>query len=97
MLKNGGWELMQALTDLVNTCWVDAKVPEDLQKGVIAYLPNKGNLSDCNNWLGITLSVPGKVLCSILLRRLRQAVDEQLREEQGFRRGRSCMEQIFVL
>lgn len=88
---------MQALTDLVNTCWVDAKVPEDLQKGVIAFLPKKGNLSDCNNWLGITLSVLGKVLCSILLRRLRQAVDEQLREEQGFRSGRSCMEQIFVL
>lgn len=44
------------------------------------------------------LSVPGKVLCLVFLRRLHQTVDAWLLEEQaGFHPGRSCGEQIFVL
>ncbi|PIO59352.1 hypothetical protein TELCIR_19187 [Teladorsagia circumcincta] len=62
-------------------------------------MPKKGNLSDCGKWRGITLlSVPGKTFCTVLLRRLRTAIDERLREEQAeFRTGRSCREQIFTL
>ena len=62
-------------------------------------LPKKGNLTDCKNWRGITLlSVLGKVFCIVLFRRLIGAVENILREEQaGFRRGRSCSEQIFTL
>ena len=56
-------------------------------KKIIVKLPKKGNLSDCNNWRGITL-----------LNRVQNAVDQTLREEQaGFRKGRSCTEQIFAL
>jgi len=56
-------------------------------------------LADRNNWRGVTLlSVPGKVLCGILLDRLRDVVDTKLREQQaGFGKGRSCNEQIFTL
>ena len=56
-------------------------------------------MPDCNNWRGITLlSVPGKIFCSILLNRIRSAVDHLLREEQtGFRPGRSFIDQIFAL
>jgi len=62
-------------------------------------LPKKGNLSDCNNWRGITLlSTPGKVFTRVLLDRLQNAVDQTLCEEQaGFRKGRSCTEQISAL
>ena len=62
-------------------------------------LPKKGDLSDCNNWRSITLlSIPGKVFCTVLLNRLREHVDSRLREEQaGFRKRRSCSEQIFTL
>ena len=38
------------------------------------------------------------MFCSVLLNRLREHVASRLREEQaGFRRGRSCSEQIFTL
>ena len=59
----------------------------------------KGNLSDCNNWRGITLlSSPGKAFCSVLLNRLKDKIDRILRQEQaGFRSERSCGEQIFTL
>jgi len=42
--------------------------------------------------------VNGTVLSIVLLERLKEAVDENLREQQvGFRKGRSCCEQIFTL
>ena len=44
------------------------------------------------------LSVPGKVFCRVLLHRIKTSVERILREEQaGFRGGRSCVDQIFVL
>ena len=40
----------------------------------------------------------GKTFCRILLQRLRQAIERILREEQaGFRAGRGCTDQIFIL
>ena len=74
-------------------------MPEDWQKGIIIKLPRKGDLTICGNWRGINLlSVPGKVFCRVLLHRLKAAIERILREEQaGFRSGRSCVDQIFVL
>ena len=92
-------KMIEELTKLLNNCWQKESVPEDWQKGIIIKIPKKGNLNDCNNWRGITLlSVPGKIFCLVLLQRLRDAIEKMLREEQaGFRRGRSCSEQIFTL
>ena len=99
LLKFGEHSMIVALTRLMNRCWAARQVPLDWQRGVIVKLPKKGNLTDCYNWRGITLlSVPGKVFCTVLLRRLRQSIDSVLREEQaGFRSNRSCAEQIFTL
>jgi len=79
--------------------WQDLEVPEDWKNGVIIKLPEKGSLKDCNNWRGITLlSTSSKVFNRVLLNRLQDAVDCTLRDEQaGFRKGRSCIEQIFTL
>ena len=44
------------------------------------------------------LSTPGKVLNRILLERMKEAVDSKLRDQQaGFRRNRSCADQIASL
>ena len=66
---------------------------------MIVELPKKGNLSNCNNWRGITLlSIPGKVLSIILLNRLKDSIDLKRREQQAdFRSNWSCSEQIFTL
>ncbi|KAK1796709.1 hypothetical protein P4O66_009731 [Electrophorus voltai] len=99
MLKHGGDAIVNTLTVLLNKGWQDQNVPSDWRKGVIVKLPKKGNTANCKNWPCITLlTVPGKVFCSVLLRSLQQAVDEILREEQaGFRAGRSCSEQIYMV
>ena len=44
------------------------------------------------------LSVPGKVLCKVLQRRLSTKVDEYLMESQcGFRKGRGCIDHMFAI
>jgi len=84
---------------LCNHIWSEEVVPLDWRSSIIIPLPKKGDLSDCNNWRGISLlSVPGKVMTTLMLNRMRQAIDSVLREEQaGFRAGRACNDQIFTL
>ena len=44
------------------------------------------------------MSVPGKVMCRIIIDRIEGEVDCMIRKEQaGFRTGRSCIDQIFIL
>ena len=99
ILKEGGEEVVQWLALICNAAWKSGKVPTDWQSGITVKLPKKGDLTDPNNWRGVTLlSVPGKVFVLMLLNRLRKAVDDKMREEQaGFRPGRSCTDQIFTL
>jgi len=99
LLKGGGETIEQRLTMLCNKVWDTGEVPTEWKDGIILPPPKKGNLADCNNWRGITLlSVPGKVLATVILNRLKAALEKDLRAEQaGFRQGRSCCDQIFTL
>ena len=71
----------------------------DWKDGVVVCIPKKGSLADSNNWSGVTLlSTPGKVYCQMMLNRMRDMVDGELRKEQtGFKPKLSCAEQIFTL
>ncbi len=68
---------------------------KDWPKGLTVKISKKGDLKNCDNWRGITLlSIPSRVL----LNRVVKAIDTRVRQEQaGFRKGRGCMDQIFVL
>ena len=87
------------LHELLSLVWESEQCPEEWKRGTIIKLPKKGNLTDCNNWRGITLlSVPGKVMAIIILERICETLDRKLREGQaGFRAGRACADHIFVL
>ena len=89
----------QVLQPLFTAIWDEKQLPEDWTEGVIVKIPKKGALGNCNNWRGITLlSVPSKILAKIIIKRIEEAVDQQLRKEQaGFRPGRGCTDQIFTL
>jgi len=83
LLKYGGKALAQNITTLCNRIWVTREIPEDWCVGIIIPIPKKGDLRDCNNWREITLlSVPGKVMCSIILDRIKGTVDKTLRQQQ---------------
>ena len=84
LMKAGGQTIIFKLTTLLNTCWTNKMVSDEWSKGIIVKLPKKGNLTDCNNWRGICLlTILGKILSTILLKRLSLAVDVTLREEQA--------------
>lgn len=87
------------LIPLFTKIWEQEEIPTDWSRGVIIKIPQKGSLSDCNNWRGITLlSVPSKIFCKVITQRITQAVDDILRKEQsGFRKGRGCTDHIFTL
>ena len=59
----------------------------------------KGDPLECKSNRGISLlSVPGKLYGRILIDRVVEQSEGQIGEEQsGFRKGRSCSDQIFVL
>ena len=87
------------LQQIFQKIWDTEDIPISWKKGLIVKLPKKGDLSDSNNWRGITLlSITSKVFSRIILSRISEAIDEILRQEQaGFRKGKSCIDQIFVL
>ena len=87
------------LHGLFEKIWTEEKYPNDWKEGHLVKIPKKGDLSNCNNYRGITLlSIPGKVFTRILLERIKETVDGQLRDNQtGFRKNRSCTDQIAAL
>ncbi|CAC5404203.1 unnamed protein product [Mytilus coruscus] len=89
----------QMLYELFGKIWEKEEVPLEWKEGHMVKLPKKGNLSICDNYRGIMLlSVPGKVLNRVMLNRLKNAIDEKLRDNQaGFRQNRSCADQIATL
>ena len=95
-LKAGGQTSVNTLHDLINRIWGTETIPQDWRKGLLVKLPKKGNISYCENWRGITLlSIPSKVLSSIILARLKSTLDKVMKGEQaGFRQERSCTGQI---
>ena len=87
------------LLDLVHTAWKEQSVPKDWTDAVLVPIPKKGDLSNCDNWRGISLlDVVGKVIARILQDRLQQLAEEELPESQcGFRKGRGCSDMIFAV
>ena len=89
----------EMLLPLFRKIWDEEEIPKDWKDGHIIKLPKKGDLSNCENYRGITLlSIPGKIFNRILLERMKDSVDEILRDNQaGFRSNRSCTDQIATL
>ena len=99
-LKSGGYVCAEWMVRLLNVCLSSGRVPEEWKIGCIVPLyKGKGDPLECKNNRGISLlSVPGKVYGRILIERVIENSEEQVGEEQsGFRKGRSCADQIFVL
>nr|KAG5713136.1 hypothetical protein BaRGS_007663 [Batillaria attramentaria] len=95
-LKEGGNDIIDQLHHLLILIWTTEEMPTEWKKGLLVKLPKHGNLSQCCKWKGITLlSIPSKVLTRVILDRMKDVLDKTLRDEQaGFRKERSCTDQI---
>ena len=92
--------MLQWLQVIINCVWISEKIPDDWRRGIIlTFSKRKGDRLTCANHRGITLlSIPGKLLALILLRRSVSAIRSRRRIQQaGFMPGRSTIDQIFAL
>ena len=94
-----GVEGLEKLTTILINVRQNETITSDWMRGLIVRIPKKGNLSECSNWRGIILlSVPGKILSSIIYDRIKDENQGAMQEEQaGFRKERGCSDHIFVL
>ena len=99
-LKCAGYVCAEWMVRLLNVCMSSGRVPSEWKMGCIVPLyKGKGDPLECRNSRGISLlSVPAKVYGKILIRRVIENSEGQVGEEQsGFRKGRGCTDQVFVL
>ena len=100
MLKCSQNDTIKKFCVLFNKIMARQNVLSDWRRSLIVKIPKKGNLiTICNNCHGTSfLSVPSKIVCRILIDRIKKGIDESLHQDQaGFRQVRETMEQIFTL
>ena len=98
-LKHGGETVEEALYQICSAVFTRKIPPSRWIRNIILPLPKKKSLYEMTTYRGITLmSIAAKVYNGILLNRIRPLVDPTLRHNQaGFRTGRSCTQQVFIL
>ena len=93
--------MCKMLLELFDLVWSNETVPGHWRVGLIVSLFKKGNKQDPGKYRDITsLNVVGKLYSRILnnsLLKLLETNDELHEGRGGFRRGRSCMDNIFCL
>ncbi len=64
--------------------WKSGAVPKEWKTGVVVPLFRRGDQRVCANYRGITLlSLPGKVYCKVLERRVQQIVEPRTEESNA--------------
>ena len=100
MLKEGGVAAVEWMVRLFNLCFLLSRVPVDWLHGIIVPLyKGKGDVYECGNSRGISLlAVVGKVFGRVLINRIKDKTESVIAEIQGgFRRGKGCTDQTFVI
>ena len=62
-------------------------------------IPKRGDLKECKNWRGVTLlAMANKVMRRVIIERIQNGVGHVLIKEQvGFRKNKSTIDEIFIL
>ena len=93
--------LFKALISLLGIVWQSGYVPVEWCKALLMPIPKKGDLTDPNNYRGISLmSVVVKVLSRVLTNRLSDQLENNgvlCMEQGGFRRRREVLSQVLAL
>ncbi len=100
MLKSGGDAKVEWMLLICERAWKKGEAPGDWKKAILVPLyKGKGSRSECHSYRWISLlSVPGKVYERILTERLMEVTAGKVSEEQeGFRKRRGCVDQIFTM
>ena len=101
MLQNTGPTAREMLLDLFNNVLTGGSLPSDWKIGDIVLILKKPPRTDINNYRPVTLiSSVSKLLTTMLAQRLSSALDKEDvvgQVQNGFRKNRSCSDNIFIL
>jgi hypothetical protein len=80
-------------------CWQDKEIPKSWLEAPVISIYKKGDGFNCENYRGISLlNVGHKIYAKVINKRLQTVSDTLLLEEQnGFRPGRSCIDNVFTI
>lgn len=99
--KYAGETIWKKLVKLLGQIWKEGIIPSEWKKGIIVPLYKRENQEEVGNYRGILLlRIAYKVYAEILRTRLEKAVEEKnliLESQTGFRKGKSAIDNIFVL
>ena len=95
MLDDEGPEIIR---DILNNCWKNEIIPNELELAELVILYKKGNVEDSANYRPIALlNTIYKLYAAILPKRLANGLDEKLWETQyGLRKKRSVAQSLFI-
>ena len=101
IFKSAGPVPLEALHSLLTSIWEEEDVPKEFRNATfVSLFKNRGSKTDYSNYRAISLlSVAGKILARVILKRLiTNMSEENLREAQcGFRPNRSTTDMIFTV
>jgi sorting nexin-29 len=85
--------------ELINKCWEERLIPEGWGQARVKSLLKRDKRNDCSNYRSISLlNSSYKIYAIIITERFKTISEAILLEEQnGFRRGRSCIDNEFTV
>lgn len=99
--RYGGEEIKKGLEELLRKIWKEDQIPEDWKSSIIVPIYKRGDHEKVGNYRGIPLLCSAyKIYAEILRNRLEEKVDEKGMtpiSQAGFRKGKSTLDNIFVL
>jgi hypothetical protein len=97
LYKHAPKSFLHKFLNFLNVCWIYGNIPEEWRTAIVIPIHKKGDRNNPDNYRGISLLSTGyKIYLKIIAKRLTVIAEVLLLEEQnGFRKGRSCMDCIF--
>jgi len=97
LYKHAPKKFLHKFLNFLNVCRIYGDIPEEWRTAVVIPIHKKGERNKPDNYRGISLLNTGyKIYSKITAKRLTAIAKVLLLEEQnGFRKGRSCMDCIF--
>lgn len=97
----GGQATLTRLVEIINRVWRGEGFPNSWREGIITPIFKKGDRDKLENYKGITLlNTAYKIYAMVLQNRLEKEIEEKKmlpKTQAGFRRGRSTIDNIFIL
>lgn len=91
----------RSILGLLSAVWDKREIPHDWLMSVVVSIPKKGDLTDMNNFRGISLmAVMAKVLLTVINVRLGLALEKAgffIKEQAGFRSGEEAIAQATAM